>query len=699
MWADALPNLLIGLREGLEGGLVVSILLAAVRRVGRAGGGAGDSAAGRTSATGAPVSTAPIWLGVAAAVVLALSFGAVLTFYRSVLPTTGQQALGGVLSVVAVVLVTGMIFWMRRTARGLSGELRAKVADALRISTAALALTAFLAVAREGMETALFLWTAAQASGTTIAPLIGAGAGIAAAVVLCMLLYRQSVRIRLDLFFNRTAILLIIVVAGVLSYGLGDLQDAGLLPGHTWLAFDLSGRIDVSSWWVSIITGVTNLSPIMTWLQVVAYLGYLGTVLIVFLRAGHRTSQPVPAPVPTPVSVRPPPRRRAVLPAVSAALVVPPLAAAGLIGFAPGGLAASGQQIEVGANSCAPGWSNARTGTETFTVVNKSGRTAEITLVQAASQGIVAEIETLGPGVRQTLSASLAPGDYAWHCLIAALPTTVSATVLASGPAGPGGSAPRPVKPVSVADLAPALDQYNAYVAGELSQLAGQVSRIRADLATDLLPAARHDWLPAQLTWEQIGEEPYGSFGDFGMAIGGGPQGLPLGVNDPGFTGLRRLEYGLWHGQSATELIPVVDQLSANIAALKTQLPQVSADPTNLPIRAHEILEDALRDHLTGQSDQGAGAEYTATYADIQATQVVLGELAGLINARDPNLLPTANQHLDNLRQALLATQVGGQWQGLSTIPLAQRQQVNAAVGAALETVAAVPDLLEVPAH
>ena len=104
MWADALPNLLVGLREGLEGGLVVSILLAAVRR--SEGGG----------------STRPVWLGVAAASTLALSFGAVLTFYRSVLPTTGQELLGGVLSVIAVVLVTGMIFWMRRAARRCPGS-------------------------------------------------------------------------------------------------------------------------------------------------------------------------------------------------------------------------------------------------------------------------------------------------------------------------------------------------------------------------------------------------------------------------------------------------------------------------------------------------------------------------------------------------------------------------------------------------
>ncbi len=107
MWADAVPNLLIGLREGLEGGLVVSILLAAVRR-------------SRKSASASQAVRS--WLGVLAALTLSLSFGAVLTFSRSELSTRAQEAFGGILSVIAVVLVTGMIFWMRRTARDLSGS-------------------------------------------------------------------------------------------------------------------------------------------------------------------------------------------------------------------------------------------------------------------------------------------------------------------------------------------------------------------------------------------------------------------------------------------------------------------------------------------------------------------------------------------------------------------------------------------------
>ena len=698
MWADALPNLLIGLREGLEAGLIVSILLAAVRR---AADTAGTAAA--TGAAGAPlvrrrVSSAPVWLGVAAAVVLALSFGAVLTFYRSVLSTTGQEALGVLLSVVAVGLVTGMIFWMRRTARTLSSELRGKVADALRVSSAALALTAFLAVGREGLETALFLWTTAQVSGQTVAPLVGAAVGIAAAVLLCALLYRGAARLDLGVFFSRTAVLLIVIAAGVLAYGLGDLQDAGLLPGHTWLAFDLSHRINPGSWWVTLITGVTELSPTMTWLQVVAYVVYLVTVLTLFLRAGAREAVSAPAATPSPEPARQPGRsRRRVAALVAAALVVPPVAAALLIGFGPRSAAAT-TDVTVTDQACAPGWSATDTGTRDFTVANRSGHTVEVNLIQESSQGIVAEIETLGPATAQRLSATLAPGGYFFRCLADGLPTTTSTTVSAAGPGPAPGQLALAVAPIAVADLQPAADAYDAYVRPKLAQLLGQVAGVRADLAANQLPAAQRDWLAAQLTWEQVGAA-YDSFADLGDAIDGLPQAQPLGVADPGFTGLHRLEYGLWHGQPAAALLPVTDQLTSDITALTAKLPQLTLDPTDLPVRAHEILEDALRDHLNGLTDEGSGAAYPETFADVQGTEVVLDELKPLIDARSPALLPAAHTQLAELSQALQATQVGGQWQPVSAVPLAARQRIDADIGAALENLSLIPDLLEVPAH
>ena len=237
-----------------------------------------------------------MWLGVLGAVMLAGSFAAVLTYSASELSSRAQEAAGGLLSVLAVGLVTGMVFWMRRTAAGLSAQLRGEVQRAVAIGAGALTVTAFLAVGREGLETTLFLWAAVRASGSTVAPLVGAGLGLAAAVALCWLLYRRAVRLNVGVFFNRTAVALIVIAAGVLSYGLGDLQAAGVLPGQHWVAFDLTAHVDPGSWWVSLLTGVTELSPEMTVLQAVAWVTYLAVVIPAFIRAGRSAAVPRPTP-------------------------------------------------------------------------------------------------------------------------------------------------------------------------------------------------------------------------------------------------------------------------------------------------------------------------------------------------------------------------------------------------------------------
>jgi high-affinity iron transporter len=658
VWADGVPNLLIGLREGLEAGLVVSILLAALRR------------------SDAKAPTAPIWLGVLAAVTLAGGFGAVLTFSRSELSTTAQEAFGGVLSLIAVCLVTAMVFWMRRTARGLSGELSAKVSGAAAIGAGALALTAFLAVGREGLETALFLWTTVQAAGESTAPLIGAALGIGIAALLCWLLYRSAIRINLGKFFSRTAVLLVVIAAGVLAYGLGDLQDAGLLPGRTWLAFDLSGSISPDAWWVTVIRGITNLAPTMTWLQVIAYLVYLAAVLALFF--GRTSAAPVKV-----KAARKPVRRWVWL---TAAIAVP-LLAAGVFALVVPSSRANAQQVTITASACAPDFHALTAGQQEFTVVNKSGRSGEIYLVRADDGGVIGELEGLGPGTQRSMPADLPAGEYAWRCEMSGAAEQLSATVAATGT---GGAAPPVVLPVSEQDLDGPLKQYQDYVTPELSTMAGQVDALRGVLAAGNLDAAKSDWLQAQLTWEQVGAA-YGSFGDLADAIDGQPDGLPDGVDDKDFAGLRRIEYGLWHGQSAATLAPIADQLAQDLATLRHQLPTITADPADLPVRAHEILEDALRDKLSGMSDQGAGSGYQETLADVAGTRVVLDELSPLLTKRRPELVTTAKTELDTLELALKAT-TGSP----GTAPLAQRQRVNAAIGQVLETLSLIPDLLEI---
>jgi high-affinity iron transporter len=272
-----LGNYLIGLREGLEASLVVSILVAYLVRVGRRD---------KLPLVGS---------GVGAAIALSVAFGAALTYTSTTLLQSGtsQEAFGGICSLVAVALVTVMIFWMRRTARHLKADLDHRLGAALNVGGLAVALTAFVAVGREGLETALFFWSAVQAAGSTLTPVVGFSLGIGTAVVLAWLLYRRSVKLNLARFFTWTGAALIVVAAGVLGYAIHDLQEGTILGGLNNLAFDVSAQIPPGSWYGALLKGVFNFSPNTTWFQAIAYVGYLVPVLTVFFLVGR--SKPVGA--------------------------------------------------------------------------------------------------------------------------------------------------------------------------------------------------------------------------------------------------------------------------------------------------------------------------------------------------------------------------------------------------------------------
>ncbi|MGW4249652.1 FTR1 family protein, partial [Nocardia sp. NPDC004722] len=565
----------------------------------------------------------------------------------------------------------------------------------------------------------LFVWTAVKAAGSTAAPLVGAALGLIIAIALCWLLFRQSVRLNLGVFFNRTAILLIVIAAGVLAYGLGDLQEAGWLPGSRWIAFDLTAHIDPNSWWVSLLTGITELSPKMTVLQVVAWIAYLATVIPLFIRAG-RTPATAPEAKPDP-EAKPEPEAEAAPQAepapesesahadwweriagprpvlVGATLVlVPVLAAATAIALLPSGDSNTTSTVTVTADACAPEWTSAHTGTQTISVHNKSGKSGEIDLVDADG-AVAGEIESIGPATTAELTATLNPGTYTFICLMSGRPSLSSARVPVTGAQT---DAPPAFKPARISELRAPNDAYQAYVRQVLGRLTTALGAVGRDVRARNIPAAQADWLLAQQEWERVGAS-YNSFKDAGTAVDGLPNGLPEGVNDLGFTGMHRLEYGLWHGQGPEQLVPVLDKLGADIAAIGDNLTtsDIAGDPTTLPIRAHEILEDALRDHLSGLDDQGAGAAYPMTLADIDVTRAVLDQLAVPLDDRDPQLRPQLSAKLDRLRTALLATQDNGRWRAPAQTPPQARQAVNAALGAALEALSRVPRLLETKAN
>ncbi|MCH1867321.1 iron uptake transporter permease EfeU [Nocardioides sp. CFH 31398] len=288
-----LANFLIGLREGLEAGLVVSVLVAYLVRSDRS-------------------HLLPrVWAGVGLAVAVSLGFGALLTFGPRGLTFEAQEAIGGTLSIVAVGFVTWMVFWMARAARSLSGQLRGQVDVAAEGGWFALALIAALAVGREGLETALFLWSASQvatsgagAATPTWEPLLAALLGILVAVGIAYLLYRGAIRLNLTRFFTVTGAFLIVVAAGVLSYGVHDLQEAGILPGLNAYLFDVSAQVPAGSWYGVLLKGTLNFSPATTYLEAAAWVLYaVPTMTLFLLAARRRRTAPAPvAPAPVPSS-------------------------------------------------------------------------------------------------------------------------------------------------------------------------------------------------------------------------------------------------------------------------------------------------------------------------------------------------------------------------------------------------------------
>ncbi|ETA01009.1 iron permease [Frankia sp. CcI156] len=701
MWGDVLPNLLIGLREGLEAGLIVSILVATLVRA--------------DERSRLPL----VWTGVLAAIALSASFGAVLTFAAASMSTAAQEVFSGSLSLVAVGFVTVMIFWMRRSARALSGEIKGKVTAALALGPGVLILTAFLAVAREGVETSLFIWTTTRGASESAGPLIGAAAGLLIAAGLCVGMYYRAVKINLTKFFTFTGIGLIVVASGVAGYGLRDLQEAGALPGFDTVLFDLRTTFDPSSWYARLVEGVFNITPRMTALQVTGYLAYLVVVLALFVR-GTRAPQPaqpaqpaqpgepaaVPAakssdrtPAPTPLTPPPAPTGASAghrLPrwALPAAIVAVPALAAGatILALGPSSSGGSGGTIEVTGGSCAAGWAAPRSGRQTFTVHNSSAQTAEVRLIDPATGAIHAEIELLAPGTTRTLSATIGGGTYAWECLPDGGKRLLSASQRVAGAASGAAS----ILPVTAETMSGPLRGYRAFVAVGLVTLQGSVDTLRADVEHGDLDAARRDWLPAHLDYERLGAA-YGTFGDFDSKINGLPAGLPGGVHDPDFTGFYRIEYGLWHGESAASLAASAVGLSSDVAGLRAAFPTQEFDPNDLALRTHEVLENTLQFQLTGAADQGSGTALATASANVDGTRELLTVIAPVLQTRSPAALTAARQQLGAF--GALVRRVGnphGTWIPPGRLPLADRQKLNGSLGALLETLAPIPDILEI---
>ncbi len=264
---------LIMLREGLEAALVVGIVIGYLVKIGRRD------------------ALRWVWLGIAAALAVSLALGILVFVTIGDLPAAIQEPIEGLAALFAVGVLTWMLFWMRRQGRALKGELEGQLQAALQAgSTAALVGLAFVAIVREGLETALFLlalFRSAAASGELSAGLPIAGlAGLLAAVGLGWAIVGGAIRLNLRRFFSLTGVVILFVAAGLVASAIGAFVDAGWLPASA-PAINLAGVLPETSPVGALLAGLVGYRAQPTALQLAGYFGYLVPVLSLFV-AGDR---------------------------------------------------------------------------------------------------------------------------------------------------------------------------------------------------------------------------------------------------------------------------------------------------------------------------------------------------------------------------------------------------------------------------
>ncbi|MGH2895125.1 MAG: EfeM/EfeO family lipoprotein [Solirubrobacteraceae bacterium] len=263
--------------------------------------------------------------------------------------------------------------------------------------------------------------------------------------------------------------------------------------------------------------------------------------------------------------------------------------------------------------------------------------------------------------------------------------------------AGAPTTPPDELVPVSSSVFKAPVTQYLAYSVRRLQFMETQIAKLQTALQAGDRAAAQAAWQGAFGYYLNLGAVYLqGPISELNDAIDGLPGGLPGGVSSAQFSGLHRLEHGLWTGAPLASLEPWARKLARDVARLATLLPRVKIDPLDYATRAHEILEDAVRDQLSGTDTPWSDAGVLGTSAGVVATTEVVKTLAGILKNRE-SVLPTVNADLAGLRTTLasIARAHGGRLPTTSQLTQRQSEQLDGSIGEALEGLAQIPGALE----
>lgn len=267
------------LREGIEAALIVGIIASYLKQTGR----------GQWMPA--------VWIGVFLAAALALLVGGGLELMSAEFPQKQQELFEGIVGLVAVGILSSMVFWMRKVARSIKHSLHVSLDHALAGSkhqVTALIAMVFFAVAREGLETVFFLLAVFQQSEGPGAP-IGALLGLILAIIVGFLIYSGSMRLNLGAFFRWTGLFILVVAAGILANSVQALHEAGVWNHLQTVLFDFSATLPMDGPLGSVLAGMFGYQDAPTISTLGAYLIYLVVALVMFFLPAAPT-QPAAAP-------------------------------------------------------------------------------------------------------------------------------------------------------------------------------------------------------------------------------------------------------------------------------------------------------------------------------------------------------------------------------------------------------------------
>ena len=647
-----LPTFVIGLREGIEAALIVSIIATFLRQE------------GRTDAL------RWVWVGVLSAAAICLAVGVGLELLNEELPQKEQEGLETVIGAIAVGIVTFMLVWMRRHAAGLSGHLRESTASALKDgSVKALIGMAFFAVFREGLETAVFLLAVFQNSDDPGTAGIGAILGIVCAIVIGSAIYRGGVKLNLQRFFRFTGVVLALVAAGLVASTLHTAHEAGWINFGQGQALDLTWLVVPGTWTAALLTGMLGLQPTPTNIEVIGYLVYaIPAVIYVLMPARKKPSKEQRM-------------KNAALAAIvltSAALL---LAACGSDDDKSAGSAGAKQvAIKLTDAGCEPASLKLDAGRTEFKVTNAgTGRVSEFEVLSGAR--ILGEKENLVPGLSGSFTINLKPGEYSMAC--------PGGKTAATGVMNVGGTA---VAETGANDplLKSATQSYRSYVESKSAILVDRTEKFVAAIKAGDVAGAKEQFAGARAPYETI--EPVAeSFGNLDPEIDARVNDVEKGTP---WTGFHKIEQGLWVKKSTKGLEPIADKLLADVKRLQTKTKGLTYQPEELANGANGLLDEVSASKITGEEDRYSHTDLYDFEANVEGSESAFGLLAPALRKTDPALATTIATRFDAVNAELAKLKQGGAFPSYDTIDKAQRRKLSQLVNALAEPLSQVASKL-----